>query len=157
MSAWPIRRIASACEKVVRPPVATIGVLNPASFTARLIAATRGTLRPNGPAASERTVGIHSYRSARCKDRLPGQPSVAARLQTFRPWKDTENQNPREQTRLRNKSHRQFDYRPRSPRLLETACPQRSRFPPSFAPPEKLRGATADDFRAVHHNRHRDR
>src|SRR6266567_250121 len=57
MSALPFCKIASACSKVVMPPVATMGVANPALFTALLIAATKGTARPNGPRSSESVVG----------------------------------------------------------------------------------------------------
>src|SRR4030095_6831247 len=95
-------------------------------------------------------------RSARCKDRPPGQPSVAAHLQTFHPSKETENQNPPEQTQRRNRSHRQLGCRPGSLRPLKTACPQHNRCPPYFAPPEKLPAATAIDFRASLHTRHCD-
>ena len=41
-------------------PAATIGVVWPAQFTARLISAASGTFRPKGPASSEWTVGMHS-------------------------------------------------------------------------------------------------
>ena len=60
-SAWPRRRIASACSKVQRPPAVTTGVSCPAARTARRIVAASGTLRPNGPRASMRTVGMHSW------------------------------------------------------------------------------------------------
>jgi hypothetical protein len=42
------------------PPLVTIGVAWPAARTARRMAAASGTLRPNGPRASEMTVGMHS-------------------------------------------------------------------------------------------------
>src|SRR5207245_8852051 len=49
-----------ACSNVVILPLVTTGVAWPASRSARRIAAARGTWRPPGPRASERTVGIHS-------------------------------------------------------------------------------------------------
>src|SRR6266852_4238982 len=56
ISASPLCRIDSACSKVVIPPVATIGVSSPTALTARLIAPTSGTERPNGPRASDSVV-----------------------------------------------------------------------------------------------------
>jgi hypothetical protein len=59
--ASPSRRIASACAKSWMPPAVTTGVVKPAARTAARIAAASGTLRPNGPRASLRTVGMHSW------------------------------------------------------------------------------------------------
>ena len=69
ISAWPRCKISSAWAKVVIPPVATTGVLNPASCTARLIAATRARCdRMGRPHLKELSAYTHS-RSARYKDR----------------------------------------------------------------------------------------
>ena len=59
-SASPLARIASACSNATMPPLVTTGVAWPAARTAARIAAASGTLRPNGPRASEITVGMHS-------------------------------------------------------------------------------------------------
>ena len=61
MSASPRARMPSAWSKVDTPPLVTTGTSCPAARRPARTAAASGTLRPNGPRASEITVGMHSW------------------------------------------------------------------------------------------------